>query len=204
MREAQRVAVVMSRFEPVLAIGLSFVLRGDRRLDVLESGLDHTALLRALVRWAPQVAILDETAERALGRRLRSMRPATGRLVFAHQPEHKYGMMLLAAGATCVARSAPPDEILAAVHLVAEDGRVFVTADGERIERRYPENAPALTPREIDVLKRLSEDKPHQQIAHELEIGLRTVHTHASQIFGKLGVRRRRELIGMPIPDVGD
>lgn len=204
MRDCQRVAVVVARFEPITALGLAVVLRDDRRLDVLESGLDHAALLRAVVRWKPQVAILDETAERAVRERLRSIRPATGMLVFAHEPTPKYGMTLLATGATCIARSSSPVEILAAVHLVAHGGRVFMSADGERVEPRYPENAPPLTPREIDVLEGLSEGKPHNQIAQDLKIGLRTVHTYTSRICRKLGVQGKRELIGMPVPRVCD
>lgn len=204
MRDSQRVAVVVARFEPVIALGLEVVLRDDQHLDVLESGLAQAALLRAVVRWAPQVAILDETAERAVRPRLRSLRPAIGILVFAHEPTPRYGMTLLAAGVTCVARSASPAEILTAVHLVAHAGQVFIGADGERVERPYPENAPPLTRREIDVLEGLSEAKPHKQIAQELGIGLRTVHTYTSRICRKLGVRGKRELIGMPVPRVRD
>ena len=193
-------AVVVTRFEPVTSLGLAVVLGGDRRLDVLESDLGHTELLRAVTRWTPQVAILDETAERAVRGRLQSAWPATGVLVFAHDPTTRYGMMLLAAGATCVARNAPPGQLLAAVHLVANGGRMFMSADGQRVERRYPGNAPLLTRREIDVLAGISKGQPHKQIAQELGIGLRTVHTYTARICRKLEVRRTRDLIGMPVP----
>jgi DNA-binding NarL/FixJ family response regulator len=108
--------------------------------------------------------------------------------------------MMLAAGATCLARNASPAEIRATVHLVAQGGRMFRSADGQRIKRCYPEGSPPLTPREIEVLERLSEGKPHKQTAQELRIGLRTVHTYTSQICRKLGARSKRDLIGMPLP----
>lgn len=200
MRESRAIRVIVARFEPVIARGLAAVLGDDRRLLVLQNGLSHAALLQAVTRFAPQVVILDEAAERMVRGRLRSTDPATGILVFAHKPALRYGMMLLAAGATCVTRSAPPAEIVAAVHLVAEGGRMFTSADGQRLERRCPENVPPLTRREREVLERLSQGMQHKQIAHELQIGVRTVHTYTSQICRKWGLRTKRDLIGMPIP----
>lgn len=200
MSEAARVGLVVARFEPVVELGLGAVLSEDGRLRVLESGLGHSELSRAVVRLAPQVAILDEAAERAARAGLRAIQPTMGILVFAHQPTAAYGMALLRVGAACVARSAPAAEILAAVQLVAQGERVFTTADGERIERCYPDAVPVLTRREQQVFERLSQGMPHAAIAHDLKIGVRTVHTYASQICRKLGVRSKRELIGMPAP----
>jgi DNA-binding NarL/FixJ family response regulator len=195
--ESDAVRVVAARFDPVIAIGLDAVLAGDRRLRLVETGLDADALLQAVATRRPHVVIVDEATERATRERCIQ---ATGVLVFAHKPTPRYGMMLMAAGATCVARSCPPEEILAAVHLVALGVRVFTSADGQRIERRYPDVAPALTRRELEVLERLTKGRSHKQIAHELQIGVRTVHTYASNVCRKLGARTKRELIGMPMP----
>jgi DNA-binding NarL/FixJ family response regulator len=200
MREDAAVTVLVGRFDPVIAVGLESVLRDDPRLTVREGGPGYADLVRAAARWAPQVAILDERAERRVRQHLDSAQPATGILVFAHEPTLRYGTMMLAAGATCLARNASPAEIRATVHLVAQGGRMFRSADGQRIKRCYPEGSPPLTPREIEVLARLSEGKPHKQTAQELRIGLRTVHTYTSQICRKLGVRSKRDLIGMPVP----
>ncbi len=57
-----------------------------------------------------------------------------------------------------------------------------------------------LTPRENDVLLRLSEGKGYGQIAAELVIELETVRTHARRIRRKLGVASSRELHGCPVP----
>ena len=198
MCDSAHVAVVVARFEPVVALGLNIVLSEEHQFRVLESGLGDAALLRAIVRWAPQIAILDERAERVVRRRLRSSKSLTGIVVFAHEPTPAYGMMLLAVGATCVARNVPTAEILAALRLVADGGRTFVSGNGDRVERCCPTDLPALTQRQFEVLERLSEGKPHKRIAHELGIGVRTVHTYTSQICHKWGVRSKRELIGVP------
>ena len=60
--------------------------------------------------------------------------------------------------------------------------------------------AEPLTPRENEVLARLSEGKNYGQIAAELVIELETVRTHARRVRRKLGVATSRELHGCPVP----
>jgi DNA-binding NarL/FixJ family response regulator len=194
------VTVVVARFELVVATGLAVVLRDDRRVHVLERDLDEVALEEALVRWAPQVAVLAETAEPTFVERLFSMRPQTRVVVFAHDPSPAQGMRLLAAGANCVALSAPHVDVVGSVRSTARDERFFANASGERVERRYPADAEALTKREREVLRLLVKGASYPEVAYELEMGLRTAEKHAAQIFRKLGVRSKRDLVGMPLP----
>ncbi len=50
-----------------------------------------------------------------------------------------------------------------------------------------------LTPRELQVLKLLAEDRTYQQISDELVISINTVRTHVSHLYRKLSVRRRAQ-----------
>ena len=50
-----------------------------------------------------------------------------------------------------------------------------------------------LTPRELDVLRLLARGLPNKLIARELGIAERTVKTHVSSIFAKLGVTDRTQ-----------
>jgi DNA-binding NarL/FixJ family response regulator len=191
---------VVARFERVVALGLTAVLRDDRGLRVLERDLDDVALERALVRWSPRVAILDETAEPAFVERLFSVRPQTRVVVFAHDPSLAQGMRLLGVGANCVALSAPRVDVVDAVHSTARDERFFANASGERVERGYPADAEALTKREREVLVLLVKGASYPEVAHELGMGVRTAEKHAARIFRKLQVGGKRDLVGMPIP----
>jgi DNA-binding NarL/FixJ family response regulator len=53
----------------------------------------------------------------------------------------------------------------------------------------------SLTPREIDVLKLLVQGYTNRQIGEELNISVRTVEGHRSNLTGKLGLRNRVELV---------
>jgi two-component system, NarL family, response regulator NreC len=53
----------------------------------------------------------------------------------------------------------------------------------------------ALTAREEEVLRFLAEGHTNQEIADQLVISVKTVETHRAHILGKLGLRKRAELV---------
>jgi DNA-binding CsgD family transcriptional regulator len=59
-----------------------------------------------------------------------------------------------------------------------------------------PESAAGLSPREVEVLRRLVAGASNREIAEELFISPRTVQTHMTNIFGKLGVNTRAAAVG--------
>jgi DNA-binding NarL/FixJ family response regulator len=193
------VTAVLGRFDPLLGYGLAHVLSVDPTVCVLARDLGVAELERTVLNHAPAVAVLDEKTEPSVLKRLRSLQPATGVIILADSPSHAYGMNLLTSGATCLARSASTADILAAIHFTARGGRLFVSPDGERAERRYPDNAHQLTRRETEVLEQVSTGRSNPEIAHTLQISVETVHTHVARIRQKLKVQSKRELIGMPV-----
>ncbi len=199
MAKDRAVTAVVGRFDPLVGHGLAHVLNGDPRVRVIASGLDYAELERTVVDRAPEVSVLDETIEPFALPRLRSLQPATGVIVIAHNPSREYGMSLLTSGATCLARSASEADILAAIHFTAQGGRLFVSVDGERAERRYPSDASLLTPRETEILDHLSVGRSNPEIARALQISVETVHTHVAHIRQKLKVQSKRDLIGIPV-----
>jgi DNA-binding NarL/FixJ family response regulator len=198
---AGRITVVLGRFDALVARGLKQLLREDRGLRIIGSDLDRPALEHAVASEAPRVAILDEAtaAQPTVLERLRAAQPAPGIVVLAHLPTVAYAMRLLAAGASCLAKNVSAAEILAAVHIAADGRHVFADVDGHLVERGYPAAVASLTPREAEVLEFLSRGQSHAEIAHALQLGVETVRTHAAHIRGKLGVRNKRELIGLTI-----
>jgi len=131
---------------------------------------------------------------------MRSAQPVIGIIVLAHIPTVAYGMRLLARGASCLAKNVPAADILAAVHIAADGRRVFADVDGHLIERSFPAGTASLTQREVEVLECLSRGQSHAEIANVLHLGLETIRTHSAHIRGKLGVRSKRELIGLGLP----
>jgi DNA-binding NarL/FixJ family response regulator len=194
--------VVIGRFAPVVGRGLLDVLSEDHLVRVLANALECAALERMIAQHTPDVAIVDAPAERSTLMRLRTIGPATGIVVFAHDPSPAYGMGLMAAGATCVDRSVSAAEILKAVRVAARGGRVFASPNGAYVERCYPPDASPLTEREVQVLRYVSERTPYARIADALGISVETVRKHVANIRSKLGVQNTHELFGMRVTDV--
>ncbi len=197
---AESVTVVLGLLDAVLMLGVATLLRGDRRLSVMECGAEDTVLDDAITRWEPKVMILGEKADPATVERLRTVRQRTTILVLAHDPTHDDGMGLLAAGANCVSRSAEQVDVLDVVYRTVRGERFFISADGALIERRYPRDAVPLTGREREVLVDLARGRSYRVVARRLNISPRTVHTHAAAIMRKLGMKEKQDLIGLPVP----
>jgi DNA-binding NarL/FixJ family response regulator len=203
---AGHIAVVLGCFDALLGLGLKQLLSEDRDLQVLGVDMDRAVLQHAVESLAPHVAILDEAAVRELSvlGSLRVARPTTGIVVLAHHPTVSYATSLMADGASCVAKDISAAGVLAAVHIAADGRRVFADVDGHMVERSRPATSASLTPREIEVLEYLSRGQSHAEIAHALQVGVETVRTHSAHIRSKLGVRSKRELIGLTIPLQGE
>jgi DNA-binding NarL/FixJ family response regulator len=204
--EAGHVTVVLGRFGALVGRGLTQILNEDRDLRIIGTDLDDAALEHTVTRQPPQVAILDEASivKSSVLERLRTAEPAIGIVVLAHHPTVAYAMRLMARGASCLAKDVSAADILAAVHIVADGRRVFADVDGHLVERGCPTTAVSLTPREAEVMEYLGRGHSHGEIAHALQLGVETVRTHSAHIRAKLGVRSKRELIGLTIPLQGE
>ncbi len=65
----------------------------------------------------------------------------------------------------------------------------------QRHRRRLRRRIASLTPKERHVLRLLKQGKPSDQIASELNVGLRMVEVHRAKLARKLGVSAARELL---------
>ncbi|HSZ13182.1 MAG TPA: response regulator transcription factor [Solirubrobacteraceae bacterium] len=199
------IAVALGRFDALLGRGLRQILSEDPRLQIVDTDLGNAALERIVAQQAPLVALLDEesVAKPSVLARLRASQPTIEIVVLAHRPARACGMRLLAAGASCLPKDASAADILAAVHIAANGRRVFADVDGHLVERTHPAVSASLTPREVEVLEYLARGQSHGEIAHALQLGVETIRTHSAHIRAKLGVRNKRELIGLTIPRPG-
>ena len=101
-------------------------------------------------------------------------------------------------------KRAAPEELLRAIHVVAE-GNVFLDPSiakdlvsdylsGVRAGHEQ-DSYDGLTPREREILKNIAEDATNTAIANELGISVNTVERHRENIMRKLNLHTRTELV---------
>jgi len=92
-----------------------------------------------------------------------------------------------------IGKGADPDELLAAIHSVANGGRYL-----EReivLDRRFDSPLEQLTARELDIVRLLGAGKTLSVIADALGVAYSTVASTCGVIKGKLGVPKTADLI---------
>ena len=80
------------------------------------------------------------------------------------------------------------------------DGRTFLSDEAQRALMDEwlggaTEVAEQLTPRELEVVKLIAEAYTNKQIAETLKLSEKTVESHRTNVFGKLGMRDRVEIV---------
>jgi DNA-binding CsgD family transcriptional regulator len=84
-----------------------------------------------------------------------------------------------------------------------ERARSELRATGETARKRDPTSLDQLTPQELQIVRRVAEGATNKEVAAQLFISPRTVAYHLRNVFVKLGISSRAELIrlsDLPVP----
>lgn len=124
-------------------------------------------------------------------------------LALSNYDEVSYAESMLAAGAKgYILKNIEPLQLLTAIRTILS-GKNFYSNEialklleaSQNDERSIIKSKNALTPREIEVLKLICQEKKNEQIANELCISKRTVDTHRQNLLLKLQVKNTVGLI---------
>jgi DNA-binding CsgD family transcriptional regulator len=76
--------------------------------------------------------------------------------------------------------------------------RVELRATGERARKREPSTLTQLTPQQLHIVRLVAEGATNKEVAAQLFLSPRTVDHHLRNVFAKLGISSRAELIRLP------
>ena len=110
--------------------------------------------------------------------------------------------MIRAGARGYVTKSISPDELFDAITRVHAGDAVFsprlagfvLDAFADTITAPIDPELDQLTPREKEVLRQIARGYAYKQVAHRLDISIKTVETHVSSVLRKLQLSNRHEL----------
>jgi len=186
--------------------GIARVL-SERGFEVVAQAGDAVELLDAVGTSHPDVVVIDirmpptHTHEGLLAAlEIRERYPDIGVLVLSQYIETHYAMQLLAdrpqgAGYLLKDRVAHLSEFTEAVNRVGSGGSVIDPAVVAELLGRKRTQGPLerLSEREREILALMAEGRTHQAIGDRAFLSAKTVETHVSSIFSKLGLPPRTD-----------
>jgi len=193
----------------VVRAGLRMLLESDPALEIVGEGENGEDAVRLSGELKPDLILMDVSMPGVDGitatRRIKSVSPNPAVLALTIHEGADYFFQMLQAGASgYVPKRAAPEELLRAIHVVAE-GNVFLDPSiatdlvsdylsGVRAGHEQ-DSYDGLTPREREILKNIAEDATNTAIANELGISVNTVERHRENIMRKLNLHTRTELV---------
>ena len=218
--------ILIADDQALVRVGLRKILEAEPDTSVVGEAADGEDAVATARRLRPDVVLMDVRMPVLDGieatRRIARAQPATRVLILTTFGLDGYVYDALRAGASgFMLKDAPPEEIAAAVRLVANGEALLAPAVTrsviEEFARQRPSTPPepppsvaGLTPRERDVLDLLARGLSNPEICERLVISEATAKTHVARILQKLGLRDRVQAVifayesGLVVPGSGD
>jgi len=196
------VTVVVAEDHAVVREGTRQMLENDDLITVVGEAVDGPGAVAACLDLTPDVLLLDmslpsmngiEVTQRVLGQ---AHPPRI--LILSAYDDTDYVTAALEAGAGgYLLKEAGSLEVIAAILAVSRGDIVLHPAVARKALDRRTDGGPgsALSVREMEVLRLAAKGERTREIASELTVSTRTVESHLTSIYNKLGVTNRTEAV---------
>jgi DNA-binding NarL/FixJ family response regulator len=197
--------------QALIRIGLRRMAEADPELAVVGEVGDGEDAVSEAHRLHPDLVLMDIRMPVLDGieatRRIVRARPATKVLILTTFGLDEYVYEALRAGASgFMLKDAPPEEILAAIRIVAAGDALIAPAVTRAVIEEFVRREPQpplpqpialaqLTPREHEVLELLARGRSNAEICQQLVVTEATAKTHVARILQKLDLRDRIQAV---------
>lgn len=219
------IRLVLADDQALVRTGFRMILEAEHDLEVVGEAENGRQAVRLTAIEKPDVVLMDvrmpEMDGIAATGEITALKPTTGAriLVLTTFDLDDYVYDALRAGASgFLLKDAPPDDLIAAIRVVAAGEALLAPSVTRRLIEEFvdrPRTTPSasrldsLTDREKEVLRHLARGMSNAEIAESLFVSETTVKTHVSHILAKLELRDRVQAVvaayetGLVVPGVG-
>lgn len=198
------IRVLVADDHPVVLAGLAGLLDAADDVTVVGTARDGEELVALALDHRPELVVTDLRMPVLDGigatARIREALPDTRVLVLTTYDTDDGILAAIEAGASgYLLKAAPEAELLAAIRSVAGGEvvlapRVAALLVG-RVAKAQAPSMPALSRREVEVLRLVAAGRSNREVAAELFLGEATVKTHLQHVFTKLDVDDRTHAV---------
>jgi DNA-binding NarL/FixJ family response regulator len=202
------IRVLVADDQSMVRAGFRMLLSHEQDIEVVAEASNGLEAVDKAARFRPTVVLMDIRMPELDGlqatRRILAADDAARILILTTFDLDEYVYEALRAGASgFVLKDDPPEQLIAAVHIVAGGDALLSPTITKRVIKQFtrvpqpgpPRELDDLTERELDVLRLIARGLSNAEIASELYISDTTVKTHVTHILQKLNLRDRVQAV---------
>ncbi|MCC6223495.1 MAG: response regulator transcription factor [Thermoleophilia bacterium] len=202
------IPVLVADDQALVRAGFRLLLAGEDDIEVIAEASNGLEAVDKAARFHPAVILMDIRMPELDGleatRRILAMDGCARILILTTFDLDEYVYEALRAGASgFVLKDDPPEQLLAAIRIVAGGEALLSPAITKRVIEQFarirqaapPKGFDELTERELDVFRLVARGLSNAEIGQGLYISETTVKTHITHILQKLGLRDRVQAV---------
>ena len=204
-----KIRILLADDHVLLREGTRELLEREEDMQVVAEAGDGEEAVRLTQSQRPDVVLMDIAMPRLNGieatKQIKVLYPATAVLILTAYDDDQYVFALLEAGAAgYLLKNVRRRDLIEAIRAVHAGESVLHPAIARKVVNRFshPSGEPPeeraveqLTEREFQVLKLAAKGMSNKDIAHHLDLSIRTVQAHLSTVFSKMQVGSRTEAV---------
>ncbi|HMF01640.1 MAG TPA: response regulator transcription factor [Terriglobia bacterium] len=187
--------------------GIKAMLRNESSLEIVGEARDGRQAVELVKELKPDLLLMDVSMPDMNGfdatQRVHELDPNIKVLILTmHDEEELVARCLEAGAAGYIIKDAPASQLLYAIEMVKKGERYLSPVVLKQVVAGYVKNSNVpqtsydrLSPREREVLKLLAEGLSVKEIATRLNLSVKTVDVHKTNLMKKIDVHDRTELI---------
>jgi DNA-binding NarL/FixJ family response regulator len=203
-----RIRVLIADDQSMVRAGFRMLLAEEGDIDVVAEAINGLDAVAKAARFEPSVILMDIRMPELDGleatRRILAANSSARILILTTFGLDEYVYEALRAGASgFVLKDDPPEQLIAAVRIVAAGDALLSPAITKRVIKQFaraprpkpPKGFDELTAREQETLRLIADGLSNAEIGQQLYISETTVKTHVAHILQKLGLHDRVQAI---------
>ena len=184
------------------------LLNSNPEMQVIGEASEGNEGIKKAMKLKPDVVVMDLSMPHgkdglSATSELKKLMPNVNILILTMHDDEEYLFRAIQAGASgCILKSAPHDELMAAIESVSLGNAYLHPAATKRLMEEYlgsikdsQDTYHLLSDREKEVLTLVAKGYANKEIAEQLVISVKTVETHKGNLMEKLQMKTRPELV---------